>query len=55
MDCETLVLDNGADALRAVRDWRPELAFLDIGMPEIDGYEVARPGPGARPLTAGAS
>ena len=42
MSCEALVVDNGADALRAVRQWRPELVLLDIGMPAMDGYQVAR-------------
>jgi CheY-like chemotaxis protein len=32
----------GAEALAAVRAQRPELVFLDIGMPGMDGYEVAR-------------
>jgi PAS domain S-box-containing protein len=33
---------NGADALRALDAFRPSLVLLDIGMPEMDGYEVAR-------------
>jgi CheY-like chemotaxis protein len=33
---------DGADALRAIESARPEVAVLDIGMPEMDGYEVAR-------------
>lgn len=33
---------DGEDALRATRDFRPELAFLDIGLPKLDGYELAR-------------
>ncbi|MDN3919977.1 ATP-binding protein [Roseateles violae] len=30
------------DALRVAADWRPEVIFLDIGLPQMDGYEVAR-------------
>jgi signal transduction histidine kinase/CheY-like chemotaxis protein len=33
---------DGADALRAIESARPDVAVLDIGMPEMDGYEVAR-------------
>ncbi len=34
--------DGGADALEAFRRLAPALVILDIGMPEIDGCEVAR-------------
>jgi CheY-like chemotaxis protein len=33
---------NGRDAMVAARQYRPELIFLDIAMPELDGYEVCR-------------
>jgi PAS domain S-box-containing protein len=33
---------DGLEALRVARDFAPEVAFLDIGLPGIDGYEVAR-------------
>lgn len=33
---------NAWKALEAVRRLRPELVFLDIGMPEINGYALAR-------------
>jgi len=33
---------NGADALSKVREIRPDAVLLDIGMPVMDGYEVAR-------------
>ncbi len=29
-------------AVAAVLDWRPQVVLLDIGMPGMDGYEVAR-------------
>jgi signal transduction histidine kinase/DNA-binding response OmpR family regulator len=32
----------GAAALQEAAAFRPELVLLDIGLPEIDGYEVAR-------------
>ncbi len=39
---ETWVAHDGHDALRLVLERRPDLAFLDIGMPGLTGYEVAR-------------
>jgi len=33
---------NGLDALEAAAEYRPELVLLDIGMPFMNGYEVAR-------------
>ena len=33
---------DGAGALQAATRHRPEVIFLDIGMPQMDGYEVAR-------------
>jgi CheY-like chemotaxis protein len=33
---------NGEDALKAFTTYKPEVALLDIGMPGMDGYEVAR-------------
>ncbi len=32
---------DGTSALRAVADYRPELVFMDIGMPGLSGLEVA--------------
>ena len=32
----------GVDALRVAEEFVPQLALLDIGMPEMDGYELAR-------------
>ncbi|MBT2549663.1 response regulator transcription factor [Arthrobacter sp. ISL-65] len=34
--------ERGADAVEAVRSLRPELVTLDLGLPDIDGFEVAR-------------
>jgi two-component system LytT family response regulator len=33
---------NGGEAVRAIRTQRPDLVFLDIRMPELDGFEVLR-------------
>ena len=33
---------NPRAALGTASDFRPDFLFLDIGMPEIDGYELAR-------------
>jgi CheY-like chemotaxis protein/two-component sensor histidine kinase len=32
----------GPAALEAARAWRPEVLLLDLGLPGLDGYEVAR-------------
>jgi CheY-like chemotaxis protein len=37
-----LVAYRSADALRVSGDQRPDVVLLDIGLPDIDGYEVAR-------------
>ncbi len=33
---------NGQDGLRIAQSERPDLILLDINLPDIDGYEVAR-------------
>jgi signal transduction histidine kinase/DNA-binding response OmpR family regulator len=33
---------DGVSALRLAREFDPELVFLDIGLPEMNGYELAR-------------
>ena len=38
---EVRVENSGRDALLAARDFRPDLIFLDVMMPELDGSEVA--------------
>jgi CheY-like chemotaxis protein len=32
---------DGPSALRTAERWQPEAVFLDIGLPGMDGYEVA--------------
>jgi CheY-like chemotaxis protein len=36
------VAHDGKSALELVESHRPDVVFLDIGMPQMDGYEVAR-------------
>ncbi len=36
------VVHDGPAALRAAEEFKPEVIFLDIGLPGISGYEVAR-------------
>ncbi|MFY9627925.1 MAG: PAS domain S-box protein [Methylocystis sp.] len=42
MGANVRVAYDGASALAAVADFKPHLAFVDIGMPGMDGYETAR-------------
>ena len=39
---ETCVVNDGAQAIEKAKEFRPDIVFLDIGMPGLDGYEVAR-------------
>jgi two-component system, chemotaxis family, CheB/CheR fusion protein len=39
---ETLQADGGAEALTVLAQRRPDAAVIDVGMPDIDGHEVAR-------------
>jgi PAS domain S-box-containing protein len=39
---EAMVADDGPSALRLYDEQHPEVALLDIGMPQMDGNEVAR-------------
>ncbi len=36
------IAHNGFDALEIAREFAPEIAFLDIGMPGMSGYDLAR-------------
>ena len=40
--CVTRVAYNGPAALDAARDFKPGLAIIDINLPLMDGYELAR-------------
>src|SRR5579871_85338 len=39
---EVLVANSGQHALQIARQRRPQVVILDIGMPDLNGYEVAR-------------
>ncbi|BCS34749.1 hypothetical protein TBR22_A39750 [Luteitalea sp. TBR-22] len=38
---ETRIAHDGVEALRACQDFVPQAAFLDLGLPVMDGYELA--------------
>src|SRR5512145_2783763 len=42
--------DNGMTALELARSSRPDVILLDIAMPEVDGFDVARHLAEPRPL-----
>jgi len=42
MGHQVTVANDGATALDAARSFSPEIAFIDIGLPGMDGYELAR-------------
>jgi signal transduction histidine kinase len=39
---EVKTVEDGPSALELIRSERPDVALIDIGLPEMDGYEVAR-------------
>ncbi|MDA8100100.1 MAG: response regulator [Nitrospiraceae bacterium] len=39
---ELLAATDGNDTLRKVREFRPDVLFLDIMMPEVNGYDICR-------------
>jgi signal transduction histidine kinase len=41
MGHEVMTLYDPIDALAAARSWHPDLAFLDVGMPVLNGYSLA--------------
>jgi DNA-binding LytR/AlgR family response regulator len=41
---------SGIEALEMVKERRPDLVLLDVSMPEVDGFDVARHLPDPRPL-----
>jgi CheY-like chemotaxis protein len=42
LGAEVRVVNDGPTALEALSSYRPTVVLLDIGMPGMDGYEVAR-------------
>ena len=41
-DYEVETAANGSEALQAVTEFRPDLVLLDVMLPDLDGFEVAR-------------
>ncbi|MFL6665514.1 MAG: PAS domain-containing protein, partial [Rhizobacter sp.] len=39
---ETQMAGDGPSAVQLCEQWHPDIVFLDIGLPGMDGYEVAR-------------
>jgi len=39
---EVIEADNGEDAVRIYKEIRPDIVFLDIVLPKMDGIEVTR-------------
>lgn len=42
MGHEVAYVTQSSQAMKLAREMRPHLVFLDLGMPEIDGYALAR-------------
>jgi CheY-like chemotaxis protein len=40
--CEVRWAADGESALRLLDTWRPQLALLDLGLPGLDGYQLAQ-------------
>lgn len=38
--CQVILAENGFDALAKIADHRPDLIFVDIMMPRLDGYQT---------------
>jgi two-component system CheB/CheR fusion protein len=39
---DTAVTHEGTACVDKAREWKPHMALVDIGLPDISGYEVAR-------------
>jgi DNA-binding response OmpR family regulator len=39
---ETRVVTDGAEAISVADEFKPNCVLLDLGLPQMDGYEVAR-------------
>ncbi len=38
--CQVILAENGFDALAKIADHQPDLVFVDIMMPRLDGYQT---------------
>lgn len=41
-DHEVRVASDGLEGIQLISEWRPDVALVDIGLPGLDGFEVAR-------------
>ncbi len=41
-DVEFFLAENGEEALEIIREERPQLVFLDVMMPKMNGFDVCR-------------
>ncbi|MEO8551862.1 MAG: response regulator [Kofleriaceae bacterium] len=39
---QVTAVEDGPSAVRVIKEQRPDVALIDIGLPDMDGYEVAR-------------
>jgi CheY-like chemotaxis protein len=42
MGADVEIARDGESAVEAARRFRPDVVFMDIGMPKLNGYEAAR-------------
>jgi CheY-like chemotaxis protein len=42
LDAQVRVAYDGATAIEILAEFKPDIAFIDIGMPGMDGFETAR-------------
>ncbi|HVX09852.1 MAG TPA: response regulator [Pirellulales bacterium] len=42
LGCNVRTASNGAEALQMSQKFLPQIVFLDIGLPDMDGWELAR-------------
>ncbi len=42
LDCDVQTAYGGAEALRMADDFRPDVIVLDIGLPDVNGFSLAR-------------
>lgn len=42
LDCQTRTAHNGTEALALATEFLPQIILLDIGLPDVDGWDLAR-------------
>lgn len=42
LQCETRICGTGKQALQQATDFLPQIVLLDIGLPDIDGWDLAK-------------